>query len=322
MRIDGRLEIIQKALDTSGTLRIEVTQRYNGQAYQIDNWQDLRAALKELLRQNWAPNSQLIQDFVEVEGDEDTPLLETQRYEELASAISQLNSGIPVAIGTMSSLITKGGQNRIYVELGDVGTPNELQAAIGEIVELFNVLSADKSFGFGGFAHGSEWLSWLPLSELTEAVTILAIFVAKEWGTILGKKSKEKLIREAKAWNRAKGDKDTEPDDEAIEKFQEALAEDELVPLWEGIKEYLGDLPEPQRNEVINRIRMGAKQAQQQMQKGRTFEVSSNSPVIIINGDNNSTSITINGDTKFNIADKEVLQLTSPDGDGCDKADD
>ena len=321
MRIDKRLELFQKALDASGQLHIDVVRRYNGQAFQINNWQTLRAALKELLRQNWVPNSELIQDFVEVEGSEETPLLEGNRYSEFVAAINQLNEGIPIAIGTMSSLATERTSNAIYVELGNIGTPNELRAAITEITELFNILSGDKSFSFGGFAHGSEWVSWIPLSELTEAVTIFAIFVAKEWITILGEKSKERLIREAKAWNRAKGDKDTEPSDEVIENFREALAEDELAPLWEGIENFLGNLPEAQRNEVINRIRMGAKQVQQQMDKGRTFEVSPNSPIIIINGDNNTTSITVNGDTKFNIPDKELLQLTSPDDGDNDTVD-
>ena len=68
VRIDEALNLIQQALNASGQLHVNAVQRFNGQAYQVNNWQTLRAALKELLRQNWIPNSELIQDFVEVEG--------------------------------------------------------------------------------------------------------------------------------------------------------------------------------------------------------------------------------------------------------------
>ena len=314
MRIDERLEIISRAVDVSGSLRIQATERYNGQAFQINDWQVLRAALKELLRQNWVLDSQFIQDFVDVQGSDQTPLLEAPRFNEFLRAVERFNSGIPIAIATMSSLVTERDSRAIYVELGQIGTPSELQEAIAEITELFNILSGDRSFRFGGFAHGSEWVFWIPLSELTGVAANLAILVAQVWFNMLAEKSTERLLREARAWNRAaNGNEDTDLDNEVVEKFRTELAKDDLEPYWEEIERSLSSLPEAQKNEVINRIRKGAEKARQQMDKGRTFEVALNSPAITINGDNNSPSITINGDVILNIQDKEILQLPSPD---------
>ena len=311
MRIDERLQVIREALDESGNIRVEAIERFGGQAFQIDNWRQLRPALEELLRQNWIPNQDLVRDFVEVESSGNTPLLEVRRYHEFDSAIKQLNPSIPIVVGTMSSLATERDPGVIFVEIGDVATPEELNTSITEITELFNILSGDRSFRFAGFAHGSEWLSWIPLSELTGVAANLAILVAQVWFNMLAERSTERLLQEARAWNRANNGDDSDLSDELIENFRAEMVKDDLAPYWKAIEESLGEMPEAQRNQVLNRIRIGAEKARQQMDRGRTFEVSLNAPSITVNGDNNSPAITINGDIILNIAGREPLQLPS-----------
>ncbi len=314
MRIDEKLAKIRRATNADGLLYIEVQQRY-GDGREIINWKTLQDALAELLTQNWMPNSERIQDFVETPrgttgSTEDSIVMSNQDYSQLEQLIRQSDAGMPVAMEILQTLAPDTNDDSIFIEIGRVDTADELNNAIKEITDLLQVISIGGAFEFQEFSHGSDWLAFLA-DPTTAFAFYCVVHMATKWRKKVAEYGETTLRSLVNAAASVLGDAE-QLTGEKIMTIQDRFAENELADDWHEIHKYLNEtLGETRANEALSKLKLGARTMRDQMEKGRDFQPSiSISQNITVIGDGNKIDLS---QTPRPIAEPPQLQSANTD---------
>ena len=246
MRIDTKLNALQKVTQ-DGQFIIKHEYILNNQRVKIDDWGNVIIALQVLQEVDWIGDDgyrQLLDDYLEHRAEADTLELPSGEFEVLHQAVQRYNPGLEIILNTLRAHSVPNSGNTIWVEIKSATDPAELAEIVKDIERTLDIAGqVDSSFRFVGVAQGSDWLGFMPNSDLTGlalnyciglagAITLELIKASGHVMTAMARRS----LRKSGDENPAQEDVDKELRDikketrdlmveEGVQKFTERLAE-------------------------------------------------------------------------------------------------
>ena len=170
MRIETKFSVLTRLIPDGNNFTIEGESIMNGQRYVIANWRDVRTAIQILREIDWLTpdsNSQLLDDYLANRPENDKLEMSAEEYNQLIGAVRRFDAGLPVVFNTLKAHAVDIDPSTIWVQMGRTTDPGDLADTIAEIVQaLTRASQADHTFRFAGVAQGSDWLGFVPSSEL------------------------------------------------------------------------------------------------------------------------------------------------------------
>ncbi len=301
MRIDMKLNALARVIE-SDRITLDSESILGNQYLKINNWSDVCVALRVLQEVDWLPDDQhnkLLVDYLENRGNLDVIELSHQEFQTLQQAVQRYNAGLPVVINTLRAHARSSSPETVWVEIKSVSNPAELTSVTTEIERALNIAGqTGSSFSFAGVAQGSDWLGFIPGSELSgialnycislaAAVTVELIKVA---GPVMNALARINLDDE----------REEEPTQEQIDERIKAIKDKVTdVMIDEGVKTFTerldnAEYPQETRNQVGVAVRATTKAIRELGESDRAvFEVSESGKDIMIqvHGDNNQITI-------------------------------
>ena len=302
MRIDTKLRTLQR-VSQNNAFTFEAEPILNRQYIKIQNWNDVCIALQILRDIDWLredDQSRLLDEYLENRAGGDIIELPMGDFHTLQQATRRYDGGLQIVVNALKAHAVSSSSETIWVEIKSASDPSELASITKEIERALNIAGqADASFKFAGVAQGSDWLGFLPNSELAGAVLNYCINLAATISVELMKVSGPAL----KAVVRVTIDnenRDVEPTQEEIDKqirvIKDKTAE---VMIEDGVKVFSDHLENAQfapdvRNQVGATIKATTKTIQAMAESNRAvFEPSESGKMIVveIHGSNNQITI-------------------------------
>ena len=302
MRFDSKLNALQEVIK-DGQFALTFERILNNQYVKIHNWDSICTALRVLREVDWLPedsNRRLLDDYLENRGYGASIEVPTPEFEALLQAFQRYNSGLPIVMNILQTQARSTPTDTVWVEIKSVSDPNELAVVTRDIQRVLDIAGqTGSSFRFVGVAQGSDWLGFLPGSELTGIALAYCISLAATASFELMRVAGPIFVAMVRR-SIADRDGDGEPTQDEINARIELLKEDTRdVIIDEGVKtfvEYLkdADYPPEVRNEVGNAVKAATKAIQDLGESDRAlFEVSDSQKGIVveIHGDNNQITV-------------------------------
>ena len=302
MRIDNKLDALQK-VTRGDRFTFQAERILNNQYVKIQNWESICTAVRVLREIDWLPDDQqsrLLDDYLENRGDLAAIEVPAGEFQALEQALSRYNPGLPVVINTLQAHARSTSPETIWVEIRSASNPTELAEITKEIERALNIAGqVDTSFRFVGVAQGSDWLGFLPGSELAGAALNYCISLAASLTSELMKVTGPTLNAFAKVSLRGdnRAEEPTQDEiDERIKEITETVMEDIIN---EGIEQFIKRLdslqyPPETQNQARAAMRASTNAIRGLGEDNRAvFEVSESGKDIIIevNGDNNNITV-------------------------------
>ena len=302
MRIDTKLKVLERVTQ-NGTFALDTQLILGNQLVKINNWKDVCVALRVLQDVDWLPDDQqniLLVDYLANRGDLDVIELPNEDYQRLAQAVARYDAGLPVVINTLRAHACSASPETVWVEIKSVSDPTELASITADIERALKIAAqAGSSFKFVGVAQGSDWLGFLPGSEVTGVALNYCIGLAASISTELLKVAgpvMNTIVRVVLD----NDDRDEEPSQEEIDK-QLRVIKDRATDLIidEAVKTFTEHLERAQyppdvQNQVGAAIRATTKTIRDLAESDRAeFEMSELGRGIVIQVQGNNNQITI-----------------------------
>ena len=302
MRIDAKLHALQRVTG-SGQFVLDYERILNNQYVKIQRWDDVCTALRVLREVDWLQedsHSKLVDDYLENRGGGDSIEVPTPEFQTLVQATQRYNEGLPIVMKILQTQSRSTSTETFWVEIRSASDPNELAEVTRDIRRVLDMAGqTGSSFRFVGVAQGSDWLGFVPTSELTSIALAYCISLAAAASYELMKVAGPFVVAIVRR-NIAESGEDEEPTQEEISERIELLKDDTRdIIIDEGVKtfvEYLENAnysPEI-RNEVGNAIRAATKAIQDLGESDRAvFELSESQKDIVvqIHGDHNQVTV-------------------------------
>ena len=209
MRIDTKLNALQKVTQ-DGQFIIKHEYILNNQRVKIDDWGNVIIALQVLQEVDWIGDDgyrQLLDDYLEHRAEADTLELPSGEFEVLHQAVQRYNSGLEIILNTLRAHSVPNSGNTIWVEIKSATDPAELAEIVKDIERTLDIAGqVDRSFRFVGVAQGSDWLGFIPNSELTGIALNYCIGLAATVTVELAKASGHAMTAMARRSLRKSGD--------------------------------------------------------------------------------------------------------------------
>ena len=302
MRIDTKLRALQQ-VSQGNLFTFEAEPILNDQYMKIQNWDDVCVALRVLRDVDWLgenSQSQLLDEYLENRAGGDAIELPMGDFRTLEEAAQRYNEGLSILINALRSHAVSPSTETIWVEIKSASDPSELASIVSEVERALNIAGqADASFRFAGVAQGSDWLGFLPNTELTGAALNYSINLAATVSVELLKMSGPAL-KAVVGLIIDKENRDTEPTQEEIDEqigvVKDATAE---VMIEDGVRVFSDHLdeagfPPEVRHQVGASIKATTKIIQEMAESKRAvFEPSESGKSIIVEIHGNNNQITI-----------------------------
>ncbi len=302
MRIDTKLRALQR-VSQNNEFTFEAEPILNQQYVKVQNWDDVCVALRVLRDIEWLgedSQSQLLDEYLENRAGGDSIELPMGDYQTLEQAARRYDGGLSILVNALRAHAVSPSPETIWVEIKSAPDPSELASIVSEVERALNIAGqADASFKFAGVAQGSDWLGFLPNSELAGAVLNYCINLAATISIELLKISGPAL----KAMARISFDnenRDAEPTQEELDE-QIRIVKDKTVEVMieDGVEVFSDHLERAQfspdvRNQAGAAIRATTKTIKDMAESDRAvFEPSESGKNIIveIHGSNNQITI-------------------------------
>ena len=262
MRIDTKLNALERVTE-NGRFILEAENILSNQYVKIQNWDNVRTALRVLGEVDWMPHDhqrQLLDDYLENRAEGDTLELPSGQFNELQQAVQRYNSGLEIILKTLRSHAVSTLPNTIWVEIRSPSDPTELANLVREIERALNIAGqVESSFKFVGVAQGSDWLGFLPNSELAGVALNYCIGLAASISAELLKVSGPVMTAFARLDLSRSGDES--PSSEAVnERLRDIKEEATALMVEEGVQRFIERLDTAQYpDEVQNQAREAMK---------------------------------------------------------------
>ena len=299
MRIDTKLNALQRVM-RNDTFILEAEGILNNQYVKVQNWSNVCVALQVLTDIDWLPYDQykkLLDDYLENRGDSDTLEVPADEYHILEQAVKRYNPGLPIVVNTLRAHAVSASEDTIWVEIASASDPTELADIMREIEKALNIAGqVDASFKFVGVAQGSDWLGFVPNSDLAGLALNYCIGLAASISTELLKVAGPVM----NAIVRLDLDSDEDPSEEEIEKRLRDIKDRTAdVMIEDGVRLFTEHLEQAQyppeiQNQVGVAIRATTKSVREMAESNRAvFEVSDSGRNIVVGIHGNNNHITI-----------------------------
>lgn len=301
MRIDTKLNAL-KSVTQSGQFVFNHEYILNGERVKIENWDDVIIALQVLREVDWMGDdrySRLLDDYLNYRGEGDTLEITNNEFQQLNEAVQRYNSGLEIILNTLRVHTVSSSEDTVWVEIRSATDPAELAKIVNKIERTFNVAGqVDSSFKFVGVAQGSDWLGFVPNSELAGIALNYCIGLAASISTELIKVSGFAMTATARIILRESGDDN--PSQEAVDERLRDIKEETMnVMIERGVQEFVEHLaesnhPEDVQNLAAEAIKVATRTITEMATEDRAvFEMSESGRniTIEIHGDNNQITI-------------------------------
>ena len=302
MRIDTKLRALQRVIQNN-VFTFEAEPFLDDQYVKVQNWGDVCIALRVLRDIDWLREdnqSKLLDDYLENRAGGDPVELPTGDFQSLEQAVRRYDDGLSIVVNALKAHAVSSSPETIWVDIKSAADPSELASITGDIERALNIAGqADASFSFVGVAQGSDWLGFLPNSELTGAVLNYCINLAATISVELMKISGPAL-RAVVRLSIDNENRDVEPTQEEIDE-QIRVVKDKTaeVMIEDGVKVFSDHLEKAQltpdvRNQVGATIKATTKTIQEMAESNRAvFEPSESGKRIVVEIHGNNNQITI-----------------------------
>ena len=301
MRIDTKLRALEHVAE-NGAFKLEAEHILNNQYVKIQNWNNVCIALQVLGEVDWMGNDhqrQLLDDYLENRGEGDTLELPSGEFNELQEAVQRYNSGLGIILNTLSAHAVSTSPDTIWVEIRSASDPGELADLVSEIERALNIAGqVDASFKFAGVAQGSDWLGFIPNSELAGIALNYCIGLAASISAELLKVSGP--VMTAFARRDLRRSEDESPSQESVsERLKEIKEEATDLMIEEGVEKFTERLATSNYSEEVqNQISVAMKTTTAAVRKmgeadQAVFEMSESGKQIVIEISGSNNQITI-----------------------------
>ena len=267
-------------------LVVKDTRLFDGQLYRIDNWYQLHQAITVLQQNGWQDFVNMddwMRQFIERHDSSDPyPEVDSDMYEGLARRVPSLVPEISLLLSALEPLAKRPHPKAFCVDIGEVDSYDDLQTSILELNRMFEILSIEEGFSYGGVESGSVWLSWIPDGDVVWEWASHAIRIAGQVFDLFRTKSDDEVRGELRAALLAlKSDEGLT--EELVKSYTESLVEEKTKALWEEVQPQLLPLLKTQnQHEAENRLIQGVHQIREQQQKGRYPQLSVELPPSLV----------------------------------------
>lgn len=301
MRIDTKLIALNGVIQNDEFV-LDSEYILNDQYVKINNWANVCTALRVLQEVEWMPNdeySRLIKDYLDNRGDNEILEVPANEFQMLEQAVHRYDSGLPIIISVLKTHAVSTSDDTIWVEIKSISDPSELVDVTQKLERALNVAGqAGSSFRFVGVAQGSDWLGFIPNSELTGTVLNYCIGLAAKITMELMKMG-SLVIRGIAVHQLASSGNDTpsqEDIDKQLDEVEKTVADLIVEEGINGFKKHLEEAgyPAESQNQIGVAIRATTESIANLAQSNQAvFEQSEEGKKIIIEIHGNNNQITI-----------------------------
>lgn len=282
MRIGEIKKIIGEVLDENEQIVVESEAVYGGQAFEVDNYQELHSALEILFEQDWNDaEDDSVRDILSkhpaVEG---SVILDQAEHNQLKTYINAVNQKMPLFYSVLDSVVEDQDELVINVRLpiDKVNLVGDLNKINTRLDKLFKEFAVDGQFEFRGFDTGTDWYMLQALGVLSYGYFLAGLKAAKEvlkLRTEYYKSEKAKLEYEAMLKSI---DVDVKFDKNKFEKYVverlKQVIDEKVRAAIDEIKETNGETEESMHNKLV----VATTELVKELGNGTEFHLSLNPP--------------------------------------------
>jgi hypothetical protein len=301
MRIDTKLNALQSVTE-NGQFTLEHEYILNNQYVKIQNWSDVCTALRVLREVDWMgddSNRQLLDDYLENRGEGDTLEVPNGEFQSLQQAVQRYDHGLDIILNTLRAHAVSTSEDTIWVEIRSASDPAELADIVQQIRRALNIAGQTGApFRFAGVAQGSDWLGFIPNSELVGIALNYCISLAASISAELLRVSGPVMVTLARRDLRRS--EDDSPSQAAVNaRLREIKEEAAELMTEEGVQKFIERLAtsnysREDQNQIAAAMRATTASIQKMAETDTArFEVSEEGKEILIeiHGDNNQITI-------------------------------
>ncbi len=287
MRLGEIKNIINRVINENKQIVIEYEPVYGGQAQSIKNFVEIMKALEVLSEQKWNDldysNIQQIRKEYELKN---PTILPQEKFNQLNSYISSLNSKIPIFYGMLETIVKKQDEKVINIKLPSVESFSDLSDLNGRLEKLFKKFQIDGDIKFVGFDKGTDWYEILVKGVFTFPFFIACLKVAQEF---LKTKTEYYKSKKARLDYLASLKENENFSEEGFEEFKKKRMKLELeFKVKEIIDNIVGnkeDINGKTRKELENQLNKATLHLSNEIEKGLELHLSLNPPKYIREGE-------------------------------------
>jgi hypothetical protein len=257
---------------------------FGGQAQIVKNYGLLIPALDMLSEQSWnqldySPIKAIKEEYGE---DKSTAQLTQEKFNQLNSYISSLNSKLPFYVSILETMVDDQDEKVINIKLpSEVNSLADLEKINKDLQTLFKKFNLAGEFKFLGFDKGSSWYEILITAETLYRYFISCLDTAL---AVLNLKKTYCESEQAKLNYRASlrdGEKyDEKEQTKHNEKYMDVYLEDKIEKIIKNVNETNGKTPQELHTNLI----MATKELVKQLGEGVEFHLSLNPPEYVEEG--------------------------------------
>lgn len=184
MRLGETRNILWEVLTEDNKISLEHEPIFGGQAQIVKNYGPVMSALEVMSELSW--NTTDYAPIEAIKNEYDTKLKEIQlpqdKFNQLNSYISALNSKLPVYVSILETMVEDQDQHTINIKLPEsiekLDDLTNTNKRLSKILELYN---ADGQFEFKGFDKGTDWYVIVAVGVLSYRFFIAGLDIAQKY---------------------------------------------------------------------------------------------------------------------------------------------